>query len=181
MLLINRLTGGGIKWLLLLLSLVLLPPDSYGQSRKERKQLFNSTTNYEIQMLGVGQDGTKVFKIWAYGKNVDAAIVTAKMQAVRACLFRGLPGSGHTSASPAICDGGAAAEQQHADFFRTFFATGGNYLNYVNITTDGVPSGQDRLKVKGGYKVGLKVQVLYNNLRKAMEQEGFAKKLDYLF
>lgn len=173
MLLINRL--------LLLLAFLLLSSGSHGQSRKERKQLFNSTTNYEIQMLGVGQDGTKVFKIWAYGKNVDAAIVTAKKQAVRACLFRGLPGSGRTNASPAICENGAEAEQRHADFFQTFFATGGNYLNYVNVTTDGVPSGQDRLKIKGGYKVGLKVQVLYNNLRKAMEQEGIAKKLDYLF
>lgn len=173
MLLINRL--------LLLLAFLLLPFGSNSQSRQERKQLFSSTTNYEIQILGVGQDGTKVFKIWAYGKNVDEAIATAKKQAVRACLFRGLPGSEHTNASPAICDGGTADEQQHADFFREFFTTGGQYLNYVNITTDGVPSGQDRLKVKGGYKVGLKVQVLYNNLRKTMEQEGIRKKLDYLF
>lgn len=149
------------------------------QSRKERKQLFNSNTNYEIQMLGVGQDGTKVFKIWAFGKKPDEAIMQAKLLAIRACLFRGLPGSAETNATPAICETGA--ETTHADFFESFFTVGGNHLNYVNITTDGIPSGQDRLKVKGGYKIGLKIQVLYDNLRKAMEKEGIAKRLDSIF
>lgn len=152
---------------------------SSGQSRKERRQLFDSTTNYEVQILGVGQDGTKVFKIWAFGKKPDEAIMHAKQLAVRACLFRGLPGSGETNATPAICETGA--ETAHAGFFDTFFNIGGAYLNYVNITTDGIPSGQDRLKVKGGYKIGLKVQVLYDNLRKAMEKEGIAKRMDSIF
>lgn len=150
-----------------------------GQSRKERKQLFDSTTNYEVQMLGVGQDGTKVFKVWAYGKEVDEAIMQAKKLAVRACLFRGLPGSGQTNATPPICE--ITAETQHDTFFEQFFTTGGAYLNYVNITTDGIPSGQDRLKVKKGYKVGLKVQVLYDNLRKTMEHEGISKRLNSIF
>lgn len=149
------------------------------QSRKERRQLFDSTTNYEVQMLGVGQDGTKVFKIWAFGKKPDEAIMHAKQLAVRACLFKGLPGSGETNETPAICDTGA--EITYADFFESFFIVGGAYLNYVNMTTDGIPSGQDRLKIKGGYKIGLKVQVLYNNLRKAMEKEGIAKRLDSIF
>ena len=61
------------------------------QSRKERKQLFNSNTNYEIQMLGVGQDGTKVFKIWAFGKKPDEAIMQAKLLAIRACLLEDYP------------------------------------------------------------------------------------------
>jgi len=149
------------------------------QSRKERRQLFDSTTNYEVQMLGVGQDGTKVFKIWAFGKKPDEAIMHAKQLAVRACLFKGLPGSGETNETPAICDTGA--ETTYADFFESFFTIGGAYLNYVNMTTDGIPSGQDRLKIKGGYKIGLKVQVLYNNLRKAMEKEGIAKRMDSIF
>lgn len=149
------------------------------QSRKERKQLFDSTTNYEVQMLGVGQDGTKVFKIWAFGKKPDEAVMRAKQLAVRACLFRGLPGSGETNATPPICETGT--ETTHADFFDQFFTVGGPYLNYVNITTDGVPCGQDRLKVKGGYKIGLKVQILYDNLRKAMEKEGIAKRMDSIF
>lgn len=166
------------KYIILILSCMMFVFVS-GQNRKERKQLFDSSTNYEIEMLGVGQDGTKVFKIWAYGSSVDQAIMRAKQLAVRACLFRGLPGSQQTNETPPICD--LEAETKYRDYFQQFFNTGGSYLNYVNITTDGVPSGQDRLKIKKGYKVGLKVQILYDNLRRKMEQEGIAKRLDSLF
>lgn len=149
------------------------------QSRKERKKLFESTANYEIQMLGVGQDGTKVFKIWAYGKNAEEAVVNAKKLAVRACLFRGLPGSGQVVQTPAICT--PQTETDYNEFFNRFFETGGHYLNYVNITTDGMPAGQDRLKMKKGYKIGLKVQVLYDLLRRRMEEQGMARRMDALF
>lgn len=150
-----------------------------GQTRKERKLLFESEANYEIQMLGVGQDGTKVFKIWAYGKDVETALVNGKKRAVRACLFQGLPGSGQVIATPAICM--PETETEEHEFFNRFFETGGDYLNYVNLTTDGVPAGADRLKIKKGYKVGLKVQVLYDPLRKYMERAGMARRLDALF
>lgn len=162
---------------LILICLCSLPVHS--QSRKERKLLYESSTNYEVEMLGVGQDGTKVFKIWAYGKTPEDAIMQAKRQAVRACLFRGLPGSKQTNATPAICP--ANAESIHTEFFNSFFNVGGSFLGYVNITTDGMPSGQDRLKIKKGYKVGVKVQILYDNLRKAMENEGIAQRLNQLF
>ena len=166
------------KYILLILSCITFVYAN-GQNRKERKQLYNSNSNYEIEMLGVGQDGTKVFKIWAYGSDVDQAIMRAKQLAVRACLFRGLPGSQQTNEIPRICE--PDTETKYSDYFQQFFAIGGSYLNYVNITTDGVPSGQDRLKIKKGYKVGLKVQILYDNLRRKMEQEGIAKRLDSLF
>lgn len=149
------------------------------QSRKERKQLFESIANYEIQMLGVGQDGTKVFKIWAYGKKVEEAVVNAKKLAVRACLFSGLPGSGQVIPTPAIC--APQKETDYSEFFNRFFETGGNYLNYVNITNDGMPAGPDRLRIKKGYKIGLKVQVLYDLLRHRMEEEGIARRMDALF
>ena len=50
------------------------------QSRKERKILYNSQYNYEIEPVGVGQDGTKVFKVWGYGKDVGAAVMNKLAQ-----------------------------------------------------------------------------------------------------
>ena len=44
------------------------------------------------------------------------------------------------------------------------------------MTTDGVPSGQDRMKIKGGYKVAIYVQVMYDNLRDKMEADGIVRK-----
>jgi hypothetical protein len=46
------------------------------------------------------------------------------------------------------------------------------------MTTDGIPSGQDRRKVKGGYKVAIYVQVMFDNLKHKLEADGIAKKLN---
>ena len=69
------------------------------------------------------------------------------------------------------------AFDDNLDYFMDFFVTGGDYIQYVNVTTDGVPSGQDRREVKGGYKVALYVQVMYDNLKKRMEEDGLVRKL----
>jgi hypothetical protein len=150
-----------------------------GQNRKSQKYTYKSSRNYEIVMLGVGSDGTKVFKIFATEKKVEKAIALAKKAAVEMCIFRGLPASGTISGTPALCT--SEDEEKNQDFFDEFFTPGGKYLNYVNITNDGYPSGQDRLKIKGGYKVGLTVQVLYDNLRGDLEREGVVKPLNYGF
>ena len=66
---------------------------------------------------------------------------------------------------------------EHKDYFIKFFTTGGDYIKYINVTTDGVPSGQDRRQVRGGYKVALYVQVMYDNLKDRMEEDGLVRKL----
>lgn len=144
-----------------------------------QKYRYKTSRNNEVVMLGVGSDGTKVFKIYTTAKNVEKAIALAKKEAVEICIFKGLPGAGTVAQTPAMCD--YANEEKHAEFFETFFTPGGQYLRYVNMTTDGVPSGQDRLKIKGGYKVGLKVQILYDDLRKDLEKAGVIKGLSYGF
>jgi hypothetical protein len=166
-----------MRRIFLILASLALVVGANAQSRKERKILFGSSYNYEIAVLGVGQDGTKVFKVWGYAKKVDDAIVQAKKNAVAACIFRGIPGGNGAAPTPAICRE-PNAEEANAEYFESFFATGGKYLKYVNLTTDAVPSGQDRLKVKGGYKVGVAAQILYDNLRRDLEADGIARRLD---
>jgi hypothetical protein len=166
-----------MKQIFLVLLSMLMVAGVNAQSRKERKILFGSSYNYEVAVLGVGQDGTKVFKVWGYAKKVDDAIVQAKKNAVAACIFRGIPGGNGAAPTPAICRE-TNSEETHADYFADFFETGGKYLKYVNLTTDAIPSGQDRLKVKGGYKVGVVVQILYDNLRRDLETDGIARRLD---
>lgn len=153
--------------------------------KKLNKGVFKSANSYEVQVLGVGQDGTKVFRIWAYDKTVDAAIHKAKRDAVAACLFMGLPGSGYTNQTPAICK--MDDEEKHQDFFNDFFeypqkdGSGGAYLRFISRTNDEPPSGQYRIKMKGGYKIAIDVQVMYNNLRSFLEQKGIVKGLNQGF
>ncbi len=146
-------------------------------SRSDRKAHYNSSYNYEVQIMGVGQDGTKVMKVWGYGKRVEDAIIEAKMNAVASVIFRGIPGGHGAAATPAILSDPNAGDK-HAAYFETFFSPGGKYLQFINLTTDGMPSGQDRLKIKGGFKVAIYTQVMYDNLRKQLEADGIARRLD---
>ncbi|MGE0077698.1 MAG: hypothetical protein AB7S48_07560 [Bacteroidales bacterium] len=158
-----------------LVCVVALPVNA--QTRKERKILYNSQYNYEIEPVGVGQDGTKVFKVWGYGKKVEDAVMNAKEAAVAACIFKGLPGGQGSAPTPAICSQ-PNAEVTHADYFEKFFTVGGKYLQFIALTNDGDPSGEDRIKIKKGFKVAIYVQVMYDALRKQLEADGIARKLD---
>jgi hypothetical protein len=146
------------------------------QSRKERKAMYDSNYNYEIESLGVGQDGTKLVKIWGYGKKADDAVFEAKKNAVAAVIFRGIPGGRGAAATPAILS--VDGYEKNMDFFDDFFKAGGMYLSFVNSTTDGMPGGSDRIKMSKGYKVALSASVNYDQLRKYLEEKGIAKKMD---
>lgn len=162
------------KLLVLLVCCTISISASFAQ-KNDRKASFTSWENYEITTVKAGVEGTKFVKVWGFGKNVDKAIMNAKRNAVHACIFRGLPGNTNANATPAILDESAYAE--NASYFNEFFAPGGPYLAYVNMTTDGIPSGQDRRQVKGGYKVALYIQVMFDNLKDKLEHDGLKRKL----
>jgi hypothetical protein len=148
-------------------------------SRRERKAHYSSTSNFEVEITGVGQDGTKTLKVWGYGKKVEDAIIQAKMNAVASVIFRGIPGGHGAAATPAILRDPNAADL-HADYFEEFFSPTGKYIRFINLTTDGVPGGQDRLRMSNpkGFKVAIYAQVMYDNLRRQLEADGIARRLD---
>lgn len=166
---------------LILLSFILFAGAGicFGQG-KDRRKSFKSWENYEVTTEKVGVEGTKFIKVWGFGKSVDKAVMSAKRNAVHACIFRGLPASTNANATPAILKD-PDAYANHIEYFEEFFAAGGSYLAYVNMTTDGVPGGQDRRKVKGGYKVAIYVQVMFDNLKSKLEKDGLAEKLNFGF
>lgn len=139
---------------------------------------FDATFPYEIETVGIGLEGTKVLKVWAFDKTVDGAIEKAKKSAVAACIFKGLPASSNANATPPLC---VSPGEEWNDYFFSFFSDTGKYASFVNITTDGSPSGQDRLKTKKGYKVGVFVQVLYDQLRRQLEDDGVINKMNTWF
>jgi hypothetical protein len=161
---------------LIVIMLLVLPSVMFAQRRKEVKALMSSWNNYEVTTVKVANDGTKFVKVWGYGKKVDAAIIQAKKNAVHACLFRGLPGMESAMPTPPICKD-PNADTINEQYFQNFFVTGGEYLKYINVTSDGMPSGQDKREVKGGYKVAIYVQVMYDNLKHKMEEDNIVRKL----
>lgn len=163
------------RFMTFMLLLTIVSATTFAQN-KDRRESFKSWDNYEITTEKVGVEGTKFVKVWGFGKTEDKAIMAAKRNAIHACLFRGLPSGTNVNATPAICSNPSAFDDNY-DYFCDFFQAGGDYLKYVNMTTDGVPSGQDKRKVKGGYKCAIYVQVMFDNLKRQMETDGIVRKL----
>ena len=167
-----------IKVLIIIpLTFLILLNELLGQTRKDAKGLIESQFNYEVRLLGVGTTGTKVIKVWSYGRTVEEAIQKCKKNAVAACLFREIPSDNGSGSIPAICESQDIFDKNRA-FFDSFFAPDGKYLQYVVLLTDGLPEAQDRLEMKKGYKIGVAIQILYDKLRKEMENQKLARALD---
>lgn len=132
-----------------------------------------ASMNYEVQFIRTGVDGTILFKIFSYGKNEDQSIQNAKSDALKAVMFKGIPGS--DLVSPMVRD--LSALETHKDFFQTFFQTQ-QYLQYVSISGDGSIDGEDRIRVGKKYKIGVVVSVQKANLRKLLESAGIIKALN---
>jgi len=162
-----------LNYLLVIIFIIALADNSAAQVRKEFKKLWASDMSYEVTVVGIGTDGTKLLKVWGYAKKADLAKIDAKKNAVAACLFKGAVGSRDQVVKPIIPDPNQA--EAHAAYFEKFFETGGQYLQYVGITNDA--TGRDIVKMKKGYKVGVIVSVNYDALRKEMERQGIVKSM----
>ena len=144
------------------------------QTRKQKKMAGYLMTNYEVECMGTGMDGTQLVKIWGYGKKPDKAVYQAKKNAVHAIMFKGIQGGkSGCMRRPLIND--PTAQTKHSEYFELFFSDGGRYLQFVSQSGDGT---MDRIKVaKRQYKVGVVVSVRHSALRKELETAGIIKKL----
>ena len=163
-----------LNLLLAIIFMISIANSSVAQVKREFKKLWASDMSYEVAVVGIGADGTKLLKVWGYDKKKDLAKIDAKKNAVAACLFKGAHGSREKNVLPIIPDSRTAGD--HEAYFDKFFTTGGQYLQYVGLTNDA--TGKDIVKMKKGYKVGVVVSVNYDALRKEMERQGIVKKLN---
>lgn len=161
-----------MKRFIQLLALLILANSAFAQKQNEKRSVLDQ--QYEVQYIGVGQDGTKVFTVTTTAKDATEGVEMAKRDAVAACLFRGITASGNTKATPAIVS--YAKAEENLAFFESFLALptkktpGGQYHRFINKT--GNPQ-----SVKNGkaYDVSVDVQVLYDDLVKYMQDKGYAE------
>ena len=178
-----------MKKILFVLALTLVCIATFAQKPAERRALFRSWNNYEISQVKTASSGYVFVKVWGFGKKEHLAIAQAKKNAVHACIFRGLAAVGsEIGAFPALIqDQNITQEDEKADYFADFFNIGPGkevnppYISFVDSSTDGVPSGQDRREVKGGYKVALYVRVNTDMLRKKLQQDNIIVSLQNMF
>ncbi len=152
--------------------LLLIVSTAFAQKQNEKRGILDQL--YEVQYVGVGQDGTKVFTVTTTAKDAVEGVEMAKRDAVAACLFRGITASGNTKATPAIVS--YAKAEENLAFFERFLALptkktpGGQYPRFINKT--GQPQS---VKTGKGYTVSVEVQVLYDDLVKFMQDKGYAE------
>jgi hypothetical protein len=144
------------------------------QSKKQRAAAGYTISNYEVECMGTGMDGTQLIKVWGFGRKPDDAIYNAKKNAVHAIIFKGiLGGKPGCMTRPLINKPGV--EEQHREYFNSFFSDGGRYLAFVSQTGDGKV---DRIKVSNkDYKVGIIVAVMHSQLRTELEAAGVLKEI----
>ena len=157
-----------------MLVLLLVANTVFAQKHNEKRSVLDQV--YEVQYIGVGQDGTKVFTVTTTAKDANEGVAMAKRDAVAACLFRGIAASENTKATPAIVSYSKA--EDNIQFFENFLALptnktpGGQYHRFINKT------GQPQA-VKNGklYTVSVDVQVKYDELVTYMQEKGYAENI----
>ena len=148
------------------------------QWKKNKANKDTKIWRYDLECEGIAKTGSKLVKVWSYSKNPKHAISRAMKNAVHGIIFKGYAGGGRgcTSIKPLVRDAGV--EPQFHNFFENFFKDGGEYLKYVSAATDGRIAPGDRLKVsKREYKIGVIINVQFNELRKRLEKEGIIRSL----
>lgn len=166
-----------MKTFLSLILISLLPVFAFSQKQKIKKANQDTQAwRYELENLQTGTAGTCLVKVWSYSKKPTVAAAQACKNAVHGAIFKGIPAQGRIPGKrPLVAN--ASTEAEHADFFKKFFADGGDFMRYVVLSNHGAIQADDVMKIGKEYKVGITVTINYNNLRKALEEAGVIKKL----
>lgn len=164
-----------------LMAVAVISLASCAATRKVAADKDTLTWQYEIEpTTGQAIQGSILVKVWSYSKDQNVAQAQAGKNAVHGVLFKGVAAlSNQYARVPAqkamVTD--VNAETTYADYFKDFFKDGGKYAKYVNFVNNGVPAPGDIIKVGKEYKIGVRVSVAKDALRKEMEAAGIVKAL----
>ncbi len=161
------------KFLLLLLTAAICLPMTAATIRQKKADKDTNQFRYEIECAGNAIQGTYLVKVWRYSKKASVAENQCRKNAVHGVIFKGYGGGqGCVSQRPLANQPGV--EDQYKDYFKEFFAEGGEFQKYASIMEGTV----ETVKVGREYKVGVVVSVRKDDLRKALEAAGIIKTLN---
>lgn len=142
-----------------------------GNKKQEKANADTDMFRYDLEYVKSAGSGVVNVKVWSYSKKKEVAAEQNRKNAVHGVLFKGYSGSGAVH-NPLVKS--ATALDEHAEFFRAFFADGGEYQRYVEGS---VPGTLEVVKQGKEYKVGIVVRVRTNELRKHLEQANIIRGL----
>ena len=133
--------------------------------------VFEDPQSYSCVFINVATAGTKNVKVSGEAKKKDAAIERAGMNAIHAAIFQGLPGGSEGQPTPALYPS-TQPSADHIQYFDDFF-NNGQYTNYLTQVAN--PSGKDMTEIKGGLRVKVEIQVMFDKLRSDLVAAGIIK------
>ncbi len=160
------------KQIILILALVL-PLLSMAKSQENKD---TDKYRYDLECAGNGSAGTYLVKVWSYSKKADVAENQCRKNAVHGVLFKGY-GSGTDCIGQRALLSNPGAETENAEYFKSFFADGGEFQKYASI----IGGTTETTKIGKEYKVGVVVSVRKDDLRRAMEAAGILQSLGFGF
>ncbi len=157
---------------ILLISFLFIHATSNAQTRRDGRKLYKSSYNFEATCVATGVEGVKILMVWVEEKDLKTAKVEVEKDAVAACIFKGA--KGYDEVPPIVTD--LNADEKYADYFEDFFETGGKYLKFIAASTE-VDPGNIIKKSKNLVRVGAKIAVDYDALRKQLENDGIIQSM----
>ena len=162
---------------------VLLSAFSISHADNKQRKADRDTQNwdYEVETLSKNKTGAYILKVWSFSKNPNVAEEQGKKNAVHAVVFKGIPDGTGTIRTPGIKALIPGTLSSDDEFFKDFFAEGGDYLRFVSVSNSGFSDviklqkkkrdGTDKKSVYK-FKVGLTLIVDVPALRKYLENNG---------
>ena len=155
-----------------LLSLLMVSTTAWAGSKKKAEKDTNQF-RYEITCAGNAVQGTYLVKVYSYSRKAQVAEDQCRKNAVHGVIFKGYGGGDGCVAQRPLCNT-PGAETAHEEYFRSFFADGGEFQKYASI----IAGTTEVTKVGKEYRVGVTVSVRKDDLRKALEAAGVVRALN---
>ena len=161
------------KFLLSLLVVACCLPALAASIRQKKADKDTNQYRYEIECAGNAIQGTYLVKVWTYSKHAGVAANQCRKNAVHGVIFKGY-GGGQGCVSQRPLANTPGIETQFEDYFKSFFAEGGEFQKYASV----IEGTTEITRLDREYKVGCVVSVRKDDLRKALEAAGVIQGLN---
>lgn len=137
--------------------------------------------NYEVENMGVGNDGTYLIKVSDYFNSTDESVYMEKLKrdAVHSVVYQGVPAGNGCIRQPALMTNDSKIEGCET-FLEEFFVPKGKSISFVGSVSNGSKE-IIRLKKTNNYKISIVLSVNKDDLRKYLINNNVIKPLDNIF
>lgn len=127
---------------------------------------------YDLSCAGSGTPGISLVKVSVYVNKSTITTSLLKKAVVHGVIFKGYNDAQWGRKRPLASS--AVAEQEHSDFFVSFFHENGAYMKYADMVEGSM---QTVRSGKKEYKITATLMVAETELKQALEEAGVIKKL----